>query len=435
MAITFPHTVSDWTGAVFSATNALNMSGWDSTTGQKPYSQTIVGDTTKLSITSTGYLGAYTFTFPDTVLPPVTGNKIYFKTTLKIADIDTTALAASKCRTGICFYGDGATGVFVMYDPRTQQWTVRAMQNITAGHDAIYGSYGLSDIKGYAEIPTVKPVKGDSVTIEGYLDFTKTPALQVKIGGVLFYSGPATAVAVSTNYKLGIVNGNETIEVSDTTISNAVIPASPPVEGTISVAPTIHPHVSGDTIDLSTLFIVPVNIIGDLDITLNPANAGTYDAATHLIRLTSSFTGSLSVTATAKAGVNITGSPATATFQVNAAPPSGDNGHYIPDGLTVYNHPNLTALQIKFWNSKHVCNHTKAIIAFAFNLKNANDSLRRYGYTRGWRTKALYHYGKYVNNKEMTGIPFTEMTTPWYKEMGFVAGITIDSVLAGNVAP
>lgn len=107
----------------------------------------------------------------------------------------------------------------------------------------------------------------------------------------------------------------------------------------------------------------------------------------------------------------------------------------VPQNLTVLNTPNTTPEAEKFWASKHVCNHTKAIIAFSHDLKNANDNLRRYGYTRGWRTKALYHFGKYVNKPTMAGVPFTELETPWYEEMFFVPNVYIDTILAGHVAP
>lgn len=104
-------------------------------------------------------------------------------------------------------------------------------------------------------------------------------------------------------------------------------------------------------------------------------------------------------------------------------------------GNTVLNYPIETAEAEKSWASKHVCNNLKSIIAFSLNLHNANDNLRRYGYKRGFREKALYHYGKYVNQPAMTSVPFTGMDTPYYKEIPYVEGVTIDSILAGHVAP
>lgn len=97
--------------------------------------------------------------------------------------------------------------------------------------------------------------------------------------------------------------------------------------------------------------------------------------------------------------------------------------------------PITTEQQMKMWGSKHVCNHTKAIIAFSNNMKEANDNLRRYGYTRGWRLKSLYHYGKYVNKPDLASVPFTEITTPWWKELYFVKDITIDDCINGHIAP
>lgn len=71
----------------------------------------------------------------------------------------------------------------------------------------------------------------------------------------------------------------------------------------------------------------------------------------------------------------------------------------------------------KFWSSKHKCNKMKAIIAFSIDLDNANDNLRRHGYTRAWRTKAIEAFSQYINQPEMVGIPFSEMDDIWWLEM------------------
>lgn len=102
-------------------------------------------------------------------------------------------------------------------------------------------------------------------------------------------------------------------------------------------------------------------------------------------------------------------------------------------GLTVLNYPIESPEALEFWGSSHICNKVKSIIAFSLDLKNANDNLRRYGYPRGWRTKALYHFGKHVNQPLMTGIALTPSNVTWWEEMPYVAGVTIDSILAGNV--
>lgn len=88
------------------------------------------------------------------------------------------------------------------------------------------------------------------------------------------------------------------------------------------------------------------------------------------------------------------------------------------DNLNTLNYPIETELAKKFWASKHKCNKVKSIIAFSLNLDNANDNLRRYGYTLSWRKKAIRHFGKYVSQPAMDGIPFSELSTPWWECMG-----------------
>lgn len=78
----------------------------------------------------------------------------------------------------------------------------------------------------------------------------------------------------------------------------------------------------------------------------------------------------------------------------------------VPIDLNTLNYPVETDLQKKFWASRHKCNKMKSIIAFSLDLDNANDNLRRYGYTRAWRKKAILAFGQYVNQYQMTGIPF-----------------------------
>lgn len=57
----------------------------------------------------------------------------------------------------------------------------------------------------------------------------------------------------------------------------------------------------------------------------------------------------------------------------------------------------------------------KAIIAFSLDLENANDNLRRYGYRLQWRNRALASFGAYVNQPDMTGVPFSELEDLyWY---------------------
>lgn len=83
------------------------------------------------------------------------------------------------------------------------------------------------------------------------------------------------------------------------------------------------------------------------------------------------------------------------------------------------NYPVETAAAKKFWASRHKCNRMKAIIAFSLDLENANDNLRRHGYAKQWRNRALKNYASYVNTPSMAGIPFTELATPWWVDMPY----------------
>lgn len=91
----------------------------------------------------------------------------------------------------------------------------------------------------------------------------------------------------------------------------------------------------------------------------------------------------------------------------------------IPDNLNVLNYPITTPEAKKMWGSRHKCNKMKSIIAFSLDLSNANDNLRRYGYTLQWRKKAIANFGQYVNSPEMLAVPFSEMSTPWWVCMPF----------------
>ena len=86
----------------------------------------------------------------------------------------------------------------------------------------------------------------------------------------------------------------------------------------------------------------------------------------------------------------------------------------VPANLNTLNFPITTDLQFKFWGSRHKCNKMKSIIAFSLNLSNANDNLRRYGYTLSWRKKALKAFAKYINTPSMVGITFSEVSDPWW---------------------
>ena len=53
------------------------------------------------------------------------------------------------------------------------------------------------------------------------------------------------------------------------------------------------------------------------------------------------------------------------------------------------NFPIETPEAYKFWKSKHKGNHMKAVIAFSTSLENANENMRREGYSRFWRELLL----------------------------------------------
>lgn len=81
------------------------------------------------------------------------------------------------------------------------------------------------------------------------------------------------------------------------------------------------------------------------------------------------------------------------------------------------NFPITTPEANKFWSSHHKLNRVKAIIAFSLDINNANDNLRRFGYTRGFRERCLIKYAVYVNKPDMKTIPYSQLTNIWYKEV------------------
>lgn len=80
------------------------------------------------------------------------------------------------------------------------------------------------------------------------------------------------------------------------------------------------------------------------------------------------------------------------------------------------NFPVETTEAQAFWASRIKANRFKAICAFSTSLENANDNLRRYGINRSRRKRIITAFGKYVNKPAMSGIPFSDGSTPWWKE-------------------
>ncbi|MFA0145352.1 hypothetical protein AB4452_04620 [Vibrio lentus] len=84
------------------------------------------------------------------------------------------------------------------------------------------------------------------------------------------------------------------------------------------------------------------------------------------------------------------------------------------------NWPIETEQAIKLWGSEHKCNRMKAIIAFSLDLDNANDNLRRFGYSLQWRKRAIAAFGKYVADPQARLIPFSEMSDFYWDEMPII---------------
>lgn len=90
---------------------------------------------------------------------------------------------------------------------------------------------------------------------------------------------------------------------------------------------------------------------------------------------------------------------------------------FIPDNLNVLNWPIQTPEAEALWASKHKCNQAKAIIAFSRDISNANDNMRRYGYTRAWRENAIANFGQFVHQPSCENVPITPLSTPWWECM------------------
>lgn len=78
------------------------------------------------------------------------------------------------------------------------------------------------------------------------------------------------------------------------------------------------------------------------------------------------------------------------------------------------NFPVETEEAQRFWASKHRLNRIKAIIAFSTDLDNANDNLRRAGYSYMYRKKYLKAYSCYVNSPSMKVVIYSDLHDLWY---------------------
>ncbi|EBA3920930.1 hypothetical protein EE88_21615 [Salmonella enterica] len=72
-----------------------------------------------------------------------------------------------------------------------------------------------------------------------------------------------------------------------------------------------------------------------------------------------------------------------------------------------HNYEIRTPLQIKFWSSSIKDNRVKAIIAFSLDYENAQENLRRAGYTYGWRQRKLEEYKQYINHYDFADVPYS----------------------------
>ena len=94
-----------------------------------------------------------------------------------------------------------------------------------------------------------------------------------------------------------------------------------------------------------------------------------------------------------------------------------------------HNYPIETALQAKFWGSRHVWNQAKAIAAFSDTEEEFKLNLRRWTYD-GFRSttrrlEVFEAFKKYVGDRYFAGIPYSEIDVPywldddWRAHMGY----------------
>ncbi|WPH64812.1 hypothetical protein [Vibrio phage vB_VpaP_SJSY21] len=82
-----------------------------------------------------------------------------------------------------------------------------------------------------------------------------------------------------------------------------------------------------------------------------------------------------------------------------------------------FNYPAETPEAVKFWGSRHAANTAKAYVAFSLDKVNFIEITKRAGFSRAWRDRMWEAFGQYVNQPDMVGIPFSEMSDPWWEEM------------------
>ncbi|HHB8426213.1 hypothetical protein [Klebsiella pneumoniae] len=89
------------------------------------------------------------------------------------------------------------------------------------------------------------------------------------------------------------------------------------------------------------------------------------------------------------------------------------------------NFPVETEEAQRFWASKHRLNRIKAIIAFSTDMKNANDNLRRAGYSYMYRQKYLKAYKCYVNSPSMKIVMFSDLQDEWFDPIPCTSAVAL----------
>lgn len=83
-----------------------------------------------------------------------------------------------------------------------------------------------------------------------------------------------------------------------------------------------------------------------------------------------------------------------------------------------HNFPIETALQAKFWGSRHVWNQAKSIAAFSVTEEEFKVNLRRWtqdGFRSTTRRLEVFEaFKKYVNTPDFSGIPFSDPDVPYW---------------------
>lgn len=78
-------------------------------------------------------------------------------------------------------------------------------------------------------------------------------------------------------------------------------------------------------------------------------------------------------------------------------------------------YPITSERALKFWSSRNICNHVRAICAHSKDRMDANKNLRRFGYTRAFRDRVLNANGIVFNKPDMEGVPYNPGNVPTWE--------------------